>query len=128
MVSAADAKVAVVGSAADLVGSPFVVVNESEVQVHAGTLAAADGSSAPWAHAALANFSAVTQPGTYRLRVGALESVPVTVSAAPYAAVLASLLGVFDANRDGTEQLDLPRRQPPARPAVRDQHAGLAQG
>jgi endoglucanase len=104
VVSAADPKVAVVGSAASLVGSQFVVVDASAAQVHSGVLTAAPGSSAPWAHAALANFSAVTQPGTYRLRVGALESVPFVVSAAPYAAVLASLLGVFDANRDGTER------------------------
>ena len=85
-------------------GTTFkVVVDGSATEVHSGVLTAAPGSPAPWANAALANFSAVTTAGTYRIRVGALESAPFSIQAAPYVGVLASLFGVYDSNRDGTE-------------------------
>lgn len=99
-----DPKVAVVGSGTSLVGTTFkVVVDGSGTEVHSGVLSAASGSAAPWAHAALADFSALRTAGTYRIRVGSLESVPFSVQATPYAGVLASLFGIYNANRDGTE-------------------------
>src|SRR5690349_20997010 len=63
-------KMAVVGSADDLVGDPFTVVDAGGETVHNGTLQEVPGTSAPWAHAAAADFTAVDEPGTYRVVVG----------------------------------------------------------
>ena len=99
-------KAAIVGSEADLVGTAFTVRRESGPAVFTGTLEAVPGDPAPWAHAAVADFSAVAV-GTYRVVVGGVESGPVVVQRDPYRAVLTSLLGVFDANADGREKSSL---------------------
>ncbi len=104
LVSSNDPKIAVLGSGVAATGQDFVVVDGAGAEVLSGTMTSAPGSPAPWAHAALADFSALTQPGTYRIQVGTTESSPVSVQASPYGAVLASLMGVFDANRDGNER------------------------
>ncbi len=103
-VVAADApKTAVLGSAAGSVGEEFVVLDEADVPVLTGTLDHVEGTPAPWAHAALADFSDVTDPGIYVVRVGDVESAPITVEADPYPEILDSLLGIYDANADGAE-------------------------
>lgn len=101
-VLAADAlKVAVVGSAASMVGSPFTVIDHTGTVVYASSLEEVSGTSAPWAHAAAADFSTVDDPGTYRVVAGGIESGPVVVETDPYPGILASLLGIFDSNADG---------------------------
>jgi hypothetical protein len=65
-----DSKVAVVGSADPLVGEQFTVVAANGRTVMTETLQAADESPSPWQHAARADFSAVTAPGSYVINVG----------------------------------------------------------
>lgn len=96
-------KLAVAGSATDLVGTGFTVLDATDDPVLTGTLVAVPGDPAPWAHAALADFSAVDEPGAYTVVVGAVESGRVVVRDDPYWRLLRSLLGIFDANADGRE-------------------------
>jgi endoglucanase len=103
VVAADAAKTAVLGAATSRVGDPFVVVDGTGQTVLSGTLEEAPGDPAPWSHAALADFSAVAAPGSYRVVVGAVESAPVRVEADPYPELLTSLLDVYDANADGRE-------------------------
>ena len=100
-------KSAIVGSATDIVGTGFSVLDAADDPVLTGTLVAVPGDPAPFAHAALADFSAVDEPGTYTVVVGDVESAPVVVQADPYPAILGSLLGIFDANADGREPSSL---------------------
>ncbi len=99
-------KLAVVGSAEDKVGHTFAVIDGSGLPSLTGTLEPVPGDPAPWAHAAVADFSGVPA-GTYRVIVDGIESGPVVVQDDPYPALLGSLLGVFDANADGREKSSL---------------------
>lgn len=76
-----DLKVAVVGSADQLVGERFTVLTADGETVMTGTLQAADGSPSPWQHAARADFSAVTDAGSYVIKVGERTSPPTLVDA-----------------------------------------------
>ena len=107
VVAAQAPKAAVVGASTDLVGTGFTVLDAADTAVLTGTLVDVPGDPSPWAHAALADFSAVDDAGTYTVVVGAVESSPVVVQATPYRAVLTSLLGIFDANADGRESSSL---------------------
>ncbi|HWJ11226.1 MAG TPA: glycoside hydrolase family 9 protein, partial [Nocardioides sp.] len=55
-----------------------------------------------WASFGLADLTGLA-PGTYRVEADGVSSVPFTVGAGDYADVLASLLGIYDANADGDE-------------------------
>lgn len=103
VVAAEAPKTAVLGSAQGAVGDPFSVVDAEGAEVLTGVLEEVDGTPAPWGHAALADFTAVTEPGTYRLVAGDVTSPVVTVEDDPYPALLTSLLPVYDANADGRE-------------------------
>ena len=122
VVAAGAVKTAVIGSDVDLVGASFSVLDESDDSVLTGTLTEASGDPAPWAHAAVADFSEVDDPGTYTVVVAAVESGPVVVEANPYPGILSSVLGIFDSNADGREasSLHAPSHLNDARSKVRN--------
>lgn len=103
LVAADDLKTAVVATADDRAGESFTVADGSGAVALTGTLAHLSGDAAPWPHAALADFSTLTTPGTYTVRVGELHSASIVVAVQPYRGLLLSLLGVYDANSDGHE-------------------------
>src|SRR4051794_13187553 len=98
-----DAKVAVVASAQNLAGKRFRVLDASGKQVLSGKLTQASGSRAPWRRAALADFSAVRAPGSYRLAVGRLRSRPWIVADDAVSGAIAAMLQFYAANNDGNE-------------------------
>ena len=71
-----DAKVAVVATARNLAGKSFRVLDATGATVLRGKLTRAPGSRAPWKRAALADFAAVSAPGSYRIAIGRLRSRP----------------------------------------------------
>jgi hypothetical protein len=103
-----DAKIAVLGSSTNRAGQAFTVVNASNQVVYTGTLQAA-ANPAPWRFAALANFSAVTAPGKYRVKAGGKKSAWWEVRAGASRLPIPTLLRFFIMNRDGSEpSLDHP--------------------
>jgi endoglucanase len=105
-----EAKVAIVGSAADLAGSPFTVVDATTgVTVLTGVLEPAPGAAAPFAHAARADLSAVTAPGAYQVQTAGLTSTPWVVRVDGSGDLVPTLLRFFDANADGREPSALHR-------------------
>ena len=76
----ADAKVAIVGSAANLAGKRFEVLRGRRVVLR-GRLRRAPGTPAPWRRAFRADLTALTAAGRYVVRVGALRSRPWVVRA-----------------------------------------------
>jgi hypothetical protein len=99
-------KVAVVLSAQDHVGDAFTVVDAAGQVAYTGTLVEAPGSPSPWQHAALAVTDYPTQfggHGTYTIHTGDLVSNEMVVDGSAYADLLTTLLGLYDANRDGRE-------------------------
>ena len=99
----ADAKVALVGSSADLRGRPFRVLDGRGAVVLRGRLTAAPGSPAPWRRLAQADLSRLRRPGAYRVRAGGLASRPWVVRADAQRAPIAAILRYFAANADGGE-------------------------
>ena len=61
------------------------------------------GPPKPWQHAALADLSVITEPGRYRVVVGATTSAVLEVGERRYGGVLGSTLSIFHANADGDE-------------------------
>ncbi|MEZ5099649.1 MAG: glycoside hydrolase family 9 protein [Thermoleophilia bacterium] len=102
-----DAKVAIVGSADDLAGARFDVVDEQGAVVLTGTLAAAPGDPAPFAHAARADLTALPAPGSYRVRAAGLVSRPWVVRDGGSDDLVPVLLRFLDANADGRERSSL---------------------
>lgn len=100
----ADAKVALVGSNADLRGRPFRVLDGGGRVVLRGALKAAPGSPAPWRRLAQADLSRLRTPGSYRVRAAGLSSRPWVVRAGAQRAPVAAILGYFAANADGGER------------------------
>jgi endoglucanase len=98
-----DAKVAVVATARNLAGKSFRVVDASGATVLRGRLKGATGSRAPWKRAALADLSAVSAPGSYRVAVGRLRSRPWVVADDAPSGAIAAMLQFFAANADGNE-------------------------
>jgi hypothetical protein len=99
----ADAKVAVVASGKALAGKRFRVTTAGGKAVLSGKLTRAPGNSVPWRHAALADLSAITAPGAYRVVIGRLRSRPWVVDDRASITPIATLLRFFDANSDGSE-------------------------
>ena len=99
----AESKVAVVGSEASLVGARFTVRSRRGDAVLTGSLEPAAGAPSPWPHAARADLSGVTTPGTYVIGVGGLRSPPWIVDASAERRLLRDLLRVFAVNADGRE-------------------------
>jgi len=97
-----DAKIAVLGSSTNRAGQPFTVSDANKRVVYTGTLQAA-ANPAPWAYAALANFSAVTAPGRYRIKAGGKRSQVWEVRAGASRLPIPTLLRFFNTNRDGSE-------------------------
>jgi endoglucanase len=69
----ADSKVAIVGSDRDLAGKHYVVVDPAGATVGNGSLTRAAGRPAPWAHAYAAPLKGTGSPGSYRVRVAAID-------------------------------------------------------
>src|SRR3954452_16514846 len=69
-----DAKVAIVGSARDMRGARFRVIDAGGKTVMRGRLRRAPGSAGAWRHASAADLSRVAAPGQYRVVVGRLRS------------------------------------------------------
>jgi hypothetical protein len=99
----ADAKFAVVASGKALAGKRFRVTTAGGKAVLSGKLTRAPGNSVPWRHAALADLSAITAPGAYRVVIGRLRSRPWVVDDRASITPIATLLRFFDANSDGSE-------------------------
>jgi hypothetical protein len=103
-----DAKVAVLVTATSKAGQPFTVYDAGNRAVFTGTLQAAP-NPAPWAYAALANWSAVTTPGKYRLKAGGRRSAVWEIRAGASRLPIPTMLRFFITNRDGSEfSLDHP--------------------
>ncbi len=94
---------AIVGSKSSLAGDRFEVVDAGGATVLEGTLVKAPGKPAPWRKAYAADLSAITTPGSYRVVVGKLRSKPWVVTDGGSDGAVASILGYFNANRDGSE-------------------------
>jgi endoglucanase len=98
-----DAKIAVVGSSTNRAGQPFTVVTATKPRVvFTGTLQAAP-NPAPWKYAALADFSALTAQGQYKVVVGGKRSAVWEIRAGASRLPIPTLLRFFNANRDGSE-------------------------
>ena len=97
-----EAKVAMVGTSANHAGESFTVVNSSGATVFSGTLTAVT-PSAPWAHLAAADLSGLRALGSYRVRAAGLRSRVWEIADGATRGPISSLLGFFNANRDGTE-------------------------
>ena len=100
--ASSESRIAIVGSDRKLGGRAFQVLRDGAV-VDRGRLRRAPGDPAPFEHAYRADWSAVTEPGAYRLRVGRVVSRPWTVADGGGSAAIAAILGYFNANRDGAE-------------------------
>lgn len=96
----ADPKVAIAASGKPLAGKRFQVLDGRGKVVLRGRLARAAGDADPWRHAATADWSRVTRPGSYRIRAGGATSRPWKVTAAR---PIGELLRIYAANADGNE-------------------------
>jgi endoglucanase len=102
----ADAKRAIVLSAATRAGAPFTVADASGRIVLRGRLAAASGSARPWRKAAVADLTAVRTPGSYLVRAGGLRAARrwvVTAAGAAARRPVRQMLRFFAVNSDGRE-------------------------
>lgn len=99
----ADAKIALVGSNADLRGRPFRVLDGGGRVVLRGRLKAAPGGAAPWRRLAQADLSRLRRAGSYRVRAAGLSSRPWVVRGDAQRAPIAAILQYFAANADGAE-------------------------
>ncbi len=100
-----DVPPAVVASDSSLAGTPYTVedVNDGGAVVHTGDLEPVAGPPKPWQYAALADLSAITEPGDYQVVVGATTSAVIEAGDHRYREVLGSTLSIFDVNADGDE-------------------------
>jgi endoglucanase len=98
-----DAKVAVVASARNLAVRQFRVLDATGATVLRAKLRRAPGSAKPWKRAALADMSAVTALGSYRVAISRLRSRPWVVDDDAPSAAIAAMLQFFAANNDGNE-------------------------
>ena len=98
-----DAKVAVVATAKPTAGKRFRVLDSVGATVLSGKLTRAPGKATPWKRATLADLSAVTAPGTYRVVAGKLRSRPWVVADDAASGAIAAMVQFFAANNDGNE-------------------------
>jgi len=102
--AAADAKRAVVLGSRALAGKRFTVTDAAGTVVLRGRLSRAPGRAAPWRSAAIADLTAVTAPGSYRVRAAGLRSRPWVVDdGAGTRAALRHILRFYAVNSDGAE-------------------------
>ncbi len=96
---------AVVASDSPLDATTYTVedMNNGGTVIHTGDLGPVEGPPRPWQYAALADLSAITGPGVYRVVVGGTTSAAIEVGDHLYRGVLDSTLSIFDANADGDE-------------------------
>jgi hypothetical protein len=95
-----DPKVAIVASKHGLAGKRFRVLDRKRRVVLRGRLKAVAGSADPWKRAASADFTRVSKPGTYRLKVGKVKSRGWRVTGA---SAIPRLLRIYAVNADGAE-------------------------
>ena len=84
----------------------FRVTDASGAVVLTGRLAPRVGSPAPWKRAAAADLSAITTPGTYRVRVGKVISRPWEVRPDASSAPISTILQYFATNTDERTHLN----------------------
>jgi endoglucanase len=98
-----DSKVAIVGSDQDLAGKRYVVLNGSGDVVGSGSLTRAPGKPAPWSHAYAAPLKGAGSPGSYRVRVAAIDqtSRPWVVRGSGSGDAIDRILDFFRWNADG---------------------------
>src|SRR5215212_6747093 len=89
--NALDSKIAVVVASKPMAGRRFKVVNPGGRTVLRGKLKRTNASARPWREAALANLSALTAPGTYRVKTGRLTSRPWVIGNARAATPIAAM-------------------------------------
>ncbi len=95
---------AVVASNSPLVGTDYSVVDVNGGDtIDTGQVQPLAGPAKPWTYAGLADLSAITDPGVYRVEVGATESKSIEAHAHHYRGVLGTTLAIFDSNADGDE-------------------------
>lgn len=102
-----DAKVAFVGSSAELTGADFEVRDARGRIVLRGKLQPAAGSPAPWRHAALADLSALRTAGAFTVRARSVVSRAWVVRSDATSEPLRMLLRFFAAQSDGRERSPL---------------------
>ncbi len=96
-------RVAIVVSDERLAGERFQVLTGSGNVVGRGKLKRVGGSASPWRHAAKANVSTPSAPGSYRLRVGGLQSPKWTIADGAASSLIDRVTSIFFANADGGE-------------------------
>jgi endoglucanase len=98
-----DPKVAILGSDRDLAGKRYTVIDGEGATVGSGDLERAAGRPAPWRHAYRAPLAGAGSPGSYRVRVGAIDqtSRPWVVRAAGSGDAIDRILSFFAWNADG---------------------------
>lgn len=95
---------AVVASDSPLAGTTYSVVSTRDgAAIDTGPLEPLPGPARPWRYAALADLSAITEPGVYRVEVGTKKSVVIEVGEHLFRGVLGASLSIFEANVDGDE-------------------------
>lgn len=96
---------AVVAADTSLADSTYSVVEVTDggAVVDSGSLELLSGPANPWDHAGLADLSAITEPGVYRVVVDGETSSVIEVGDHLYRGVLGGTLAIFDANADGDE-------------------------
>jgi endoglucanase len=98
----ADEKLAVVASDEDLGGKRFKVLGR-DGEILSGRLRQAGGWRKPWGHTAIADISALREPGSYRVVAAGARSRPWVVAPEGSRPVIAQMLDYFRTNRDGNE-------------------------
>ena len=99
-----DVKFAFVGSSASRAGADFEVRNARGQVVLRGKLDPADGSPAPWRHAAVADLSDVRTAGAFTVRVGSVVSRAWVVRSDATSEPLRLMLRFFATQSDGRER------------------------
>lgn len=101
-----DAKIAILVSEKSYDGKPFEVVDENNNIVYKGKLNQANKPT-PWQYAATADLSDLKKTGRYTIQVETLKSRIWEINDNANSALIAKLLGLFQANRDGYEPSSL---------------------
>jgi endoglucanase len=87
-------------------GGNFSVIRKDGTVVFTGRLGRPVRDELAYEYTAPADFSAVTEPGTYTVKSGSDESFPFTISSDPYTPVLTDLLSYYTLSRCGTAVTD----------------------
>jgi endoglucanase len=84
-------------------GLQFSVLDKNGTEVFSGKLGRPVRDEMAFEYTAPADFSSVTEPGTYTVKVGSDESFPFVISDSVYTPILTDVLSYFTLSRCGTE-------------------------